>query len=115
MRKPKSFEEVTLIESARARILILGPTEAMPLASGPCSPGLPRWPCRLPLRCSWLEEGSFNSCPRTGDCALLLSSLWMQGKALRTHGLDSSVAEVVVPVSPPILWPQIFPHLGGEA
>lgn len=44
MRKPKSFEEVTLIESARARILILGPTEpnARPLAPAvPASPAGP--------------------------------------------------------------------------
>ena len=34
MRNPKSFEEVTLIESARARSLVLGPTRpsAWPLA-----------------------------------------------------------------------------------
>ena len=53
MRKPKSFEEVTLIESAQARILVLGPTKpnAWPLAPAiPASPAGPADCLRAP---SW--------------------------------------------------------------
>lgn len=69
-------------------------------------------------RGSWLEEGSFSSLAQNCGCGSPSFSIWGQGKAQRTCGLDffplRGSDEGKYPFPSPILWlPNFFPHFRG--